>query len=95
MAETGKVGFDVPPGERIPSDRSVEMPTGPSKGFLREPHHTHRWPQSHVETQARKAQEMHCPKKGHFMPFSREMSLSQPGSCRGWKAGLEETALQH
>lgn len=95
MAETGKVSFDVFPGERIPSNHSVEMPTGPSKCFLREPDHTHHWPHNHVETQARKAQEMHCPKKGHFMILSREISLFQPGSCWEWEARLEETTLEH
>ena len=90
-----KVIFDVFPAERIPSNRSVEMPMGSSKCLRRELDHTHHWPQSHMETQAHKAQGTHCPKKGHFMPLSREIILFQPGSCLGWKAWLEETTLQH
>lgn len=92
MAETGEVSFDVFPAGRIPSNRSVEMPTGPSKRFLREQDHTHRWPQSHTETSARKAQGMPWPKKGRFVPVSREISLAPAGDGKlGWRKPLSST----
>lgn len=94
MAEKGKVGFDVLLGERIPSNCCLEMPSGPSKGLLREPDHTHHWPQRHVETQAHKAQEAHRHRKGHFVPPSRKISLCQMGSAGDGKLSWK-TTLQH